>query len=258
MTLRFACLLMLLAWPGMATAQRQFDPFGEARIDEKPGARVPLDGRFVNARGASVTLRELANGRPVVLAPVLHNCPNICGVTLAGLADSILGQKKKPGRDFIVVAFGIDPKEGPKDAAGDLARLEDHAPKLGTQAIYALTGPASAIHAVTGALGYHYAYDPRIGQYAHASAVAILSPRGRLTNWLYGLTPQPAALSQAIDDAAKERRPSLAEQVLLVCFHYDPKTGQYTASIQKILRLAGIATVFAIALLIWRSKRKAA
>ena len=250
-------LFVMLAALQPLHAQEAFDPFGAARIDERPGARIPLKGQFLDSDGKRVTLAGLARRRPILLVPVLHNCPNICGVTLAGIAESILGQDKRPSRDFILVAFGIDPKERPSDAAGDLARLHDHVPKLKTDGVYALTGSKAAIRSVTDALGYHYAYDPRIGQYAHASAIAVLSPQGRLTNWLYGLAPQPAKLSHALYDANAGVQPSWGEQLLLVCFHYDPATGRYTASIEKMLRLAGFGTIGGIALLIWRLRRGA-
>lgn len=257
-THRLALLLTaLIMMPRPVDARQLFDPFGAARIDERPGARIPLEARFTDSRGTAVTLGGLARHRPILLVPVLHNCPNICGVTLSGIADAIAGQDKRPGRDFVLVAFGIDPEEKPSDAAGDLERLHDHAPKLKTDAVYALTGSKAAIRSVTDALGYHYAYDPRIGQYAHASAVAVISPQGRLTNWLYGLTPQPVKLSQALDDADAGVQPNWGEQLLLVCFHYDPETGRYTASIEKVLRLAGFGTVAGVGLLVWRLRRRA-
>ena len=205
--------LLLLAPALLAAAP--FDPFDEARIVDRPGAQVPLDARFTDQDGRATTLRRVAAGRPILLAPVLHDCPNICGVTLAGLSDAIAGQASRPGRDVALVAFGIDPAETAADAAADLERLERRRPLEAT----ALVGDAAAVRAVTDALGYRYAYDPRIGQYAHLAATAVLTPDGRLVRWLNGIAPEPAALASAIADARQEKTGGLGDAIALLCFH---------------------------------------
>lgn len=249
----FALLLCCVAFSANAQG---FDPFGEAGIDDRQGARAPVDAPLTDAQGLPTTLRALGGGKPILLVPVLHNCPNICGVTLAGVADAIAAQPLKPGKDFVLVAFGIDPKEGPKAAADDLARLRA---REGVQlpGVSALTGSADAIHAVTRAIGYRYAWDERIGQYAHVAATAVLTPEGRLAGWLYGITPKPADLTRALTDARGGQPGSWGERLLLLCFHYDPETGRYTASIEKALRIAGVLTVLGIGLLVWRLRRSA-
>ena len=254
-----ARLLFLLALLSTATAQAQsFDPFHEARIDGRPGAQVPLDLALTGADGRATTLRAIGNGKPILLVPVLHDCPNLCGVTLAGVADAIAGQKLQPGRDFALVAFGIDPKETPDAARRDLARLRERSSGAALSQVAAVVGPQSSVLGVTSALGYHYAWDPRIGQYAHAAAVAVLTSDGRLSRWLYGLTPSPADLATAVADAGAGRAGSWADQLLILCFHYDPLTGRYTAQILDVLRLAAAASVLAIGAGIFVLRRRSA
>ncbi|EZP74462.1 hypothetical protein BV96_00552 [Sphingomonas paucimobilis] len=249
---RLLTFLMALLLVSPAAAQSGFDPFGEARIDGHPGARVPVDAPFLDAQGRRTSLRALAAGKPILLVPVLHHCPNICGATLAGVAQAVAAQPLRPGRDFTLVAFGIDPRERPRAARDDLAQLKQR------EGVHALTGQREAIRSVTDAIGYHYAWDERIGQYAHAAATAVISPDGRLTGWLYGLTPRPADLERALRSARSERTGAFGEALLLLCYHYDPATGQYTPAIEKMLRLAGIVTVAAMALLLFRLRRRAA
>ncbi|VWX47352.1 SCO family protein [Novosphingobium sp. 9U] len=223
------------------TAAAPFDPFGAARIDEKPGAAIPLDGAFQDAEGHSTSLRRIAGGKVLVVVPVLHDCPNLCGVTLAGVANAIAAQHRFAARrDFTVVAFGIDPKELPSDAAADLARLRAQRSDL-TPA--ATVGSQASIRQVTDALGYHYAYDPRIGQYAHAAASAVLTPDGRLVRWIYGLNPDPGDLTAAIADAQAGRTGGLLQQLILLCYHYDPQTGAHTLTIERVVQAAGLVTV---------------
>ncbi|MCS0493989.1 SCO family protein [Ancylobacter sp. MQZ15Z-1] len=235
-------LMLLLMMPGFAHAQA-FDPFNEAGIDQHPGAQIPLDLAFRDTDGSPVTLAEIGKGKPILLAPVLHHCPNICGVTLGGLAQAIRSQEYKAGSDFTVVAFGIDPKEGPDAAQTSVDALHAGFPDLPDRAIHGLTGREENIARVTKALGYRYAWDPRIGQYAHVAAVAVLTPDGRLARWLYGVSPEPTDLKLALTEAGEGKLGTWGDQLLLLCYHYDPKTGRYGSMISWMLRVGGGATV---------------
>ena len=174
-------LLIVLASAGTAWA---FDPLTEARIDRRPNAEVPIDQILRDQSGGRTTLRALAAGKPILLVPVQFHCPNICGVTLAGLLQAVTRQKFVPGNDFTLVAFSIDPSETPQDAQQLLARLSAEFPSV---AIHGLTGKEGNIAALTEALGYRYAWDPELKQFDHVAAVAVLTPDGRLSNWLYSI-----------------------------------------------------------------------
>ncbi len=244
---RILALIVLAILTAASTAgAATFDPFAAVAIETPPVARAPLDGTFRDEAGRPVSLRSLADGRPIVLAPVLHNCPNICGVTLGALSDAVALQPSEP--DFAVVGFGIDPREKPADAAAALAVLADREGGAnGTHPIHALTGEAGEVHAVTDALGYRYAFDPDLGQYAHAAAIAVLTPEGRVVRWLPGLAPDPQELGRAIADAREGQVASLRETLLLMCYHYDPVTGRYTLLVSRIVQISGVATVLALA-----------
>jgi protein SCO1/2 len=254
--MRYLLLLLLLLAPAPALA---FNPFEATGIDRKPDAVVPLDLPFNDETGRRVTLRQLAAGKPLVLIPVLHKCPNICGVTLSGVMDAVAAQAYRPGRDFALVAFGIDPKEKTADAAASLVDLRKRFPKLAAD-IHALTGEETAIRAVTDALGYRYAWDAEIGQYAHLAATAVLTSDGRLNRWLYGLAPAANDLNLALTEAGHGKIGAWTDQLLLLCFHYDPATGRYSPTIWLALRLTGIATVLLIlafiAASLWRDRRR--
>ena len=233
------------------------DPFDAAAIEEHPGAQVPLGDQFRDAAGNSVSLRAIAGGKPLLITPVQHECPNICGVTLAGLADAIDGQDRfRPGRDFAAVAFGIDPREGPAQARDDLGRLAAQRRSAQSWQPVALTGPEAQIHKVTDALGYRYAWDDRIHQYAHLSGTAVLTPDGRLSSWLYGVSPTPAEVEAAIDQARAGGTGGVMQRLLLLCFHYDPLTGRYSLAITHVVRIAGILTIIAIGLLFALLRRR--
>ena len=228
----------------------------KAAIERRDDPRLSLDLAFRDETGASVTLRQLAAGKPMLFVPVIHGCPNICAITLADLAQAIGLQHYRLGPDFNLVAFGIDPREGPADAADSLAQLQRAVPGLDRAGLHALTGTPAAIATITGQLGYRYSWDDGIKQYAHVAAIAVLTPDGRLTRWLYGLAPTPAQLDAALAQASAGKSGGIMQQILLLCFHYDPSTGRYTLAITKALRLAGIATVLLIALALFFLSRR--
>ncbi len=242
-----ALALLFCAGPASPAA---FDPFTQTGIEQKPNAAIPLDGSFRDEDGHLVTLRQIGRNKPILLVPVLHNCPNICGVTLSGLMEAVDGQPFRPATDFTVVAFGIDAGEGPKEASASLAQLRRRFPSLPADGARALTGKADAIHAVTDALGYRYAWDADIGQYAHDAAIAVLTPDGRLSRWLYGLAPTSQDLKLALIEAGEGRIGSWHDQLLVLCYHYDPLTGRYSSLILTALRLvSGFVAIAGVGLL---------
>ncbi|MBW8783191.1 MAG: SCO family protein [Novosphingobium sp.] len=250
--MRRAVLLLMAA---LLIAAAPFDPFGAARIEEHPGAQVPMSLALTDEAGASTTLARLGRGRPLLLVPVLHDCPNLCGVTLDGLAAAMRQARVDSGRDAAVIAFGIDPRETPADARGDLARLTGRHPELAGR-IHATIASDAAVHAITGPLGYHFAYDPRIGQVAHAAATAVLTADGRLSRWLYGLAPEPADLTAALAEARAGRTGGWTRRLILLCYHYDPATGRYGVAIDWLLRAGGLAVVVALMLFIVLARRR--
>jgi protein SCO1/2 len=232
------------------------NPFKSASIDEHPGAKIPLDGSFVDQDGRGTTLRRIAGGKPLLIVPVQHECPNICSVTLAGISSAIDGQARyRPWRDFAIVAFGIDPREGPAQARDDMHRLAQ-ARGGGKWQMVALTGPNRAIHAVTDALGYRYAWSSQLKQYVHVTGTAVLTPEGRLSSWLYGLSPTSAEVDKALAQAVDGKSGGIMQRLILLCCYFDPTTGKYTLAITKVLDVAGVFTVLGIALLVLFLSRK--
>lgn len=238
-----------------------FDAFDQAGIDRLADAHVPLDLAFQDENGRTVTLRDLGKGRPMLVVPVQHRCPNICGVTLGGLASAILAQPYRMDKDFVLVAFGIDPKETSADARASLRDLGLRLPELArADGLHAVTGTADAVKAVTDALGYRYAWDSDLGQYAHLAATAVLARDGGLSRWLYGIAPDPVDVRLALTEAGEGRIGHWSDQLLLLCYHYDPLTGRYGSLVWWLLRMGGALTVCALAgfmLLSLRRERRA-
>lgn len=245
-----ALVLALLLMTTPALAAQPFDPFGLAKVDPPKNARAPMTGTFGDQHGRPVTLAALAHGRPVVLVPVQYLCPNLCGLTLTGLDQAV---QRQADRRFTVVALGIDPREGPTVASTAVAGLKTP--------IVALTGPTDTSRAVTDALGYRYAWDPRLGQYAHISAVSVLAPDGRLLRWLPGPQIDPKALAETLDQTASDQETPIPERLFLLCYHLVVRGGVYDHRVVEAMRVAGATMVTLLLLMIgWligRDQRRA-
>jgi protein SCO1/2 len=249
-------LLVLLLLLAGATGARAFDPLKAARIDRRPDAQIPIDRALRDQAGERTTLRTIAAGKPILLVPVQFHCPNICGITLAGLLQAVARQKFAAGRDFALVAFSIDRRETPRDARQLIQRLAAAFPATPVTGVIASDGDVAAL---TGALGYRYAWDAELQQFDHVAAVAVLTPDGRLSNWLYGVAPEPRDVTLALTAAGAGRIGRWTDQLLLLCYHYDPVQGRYTPIVWTALRLVCLGGL-AIALLClgraWRRERR--
>lgn len=261
MSLLRCLLLLVLTAPVLAIADPVFDPFTQANIEQKPGAQVPLDLAFTNHLGEKVRLGQLIGQRPVILAPIYYNCPNVCGAQLSSLFNLLDAMSYELGEDYQVIAFSFDPSETPADATLERQRLARRWPELASSSgVHFLVGEAASIVKLTETIGFEFAWDADIEQYAHVSALAILDPAGRLVRWLYGLGYQPDDMRLALTDAGNGKVGTLGDQLLLLCYHYNPRSGGYDNWIVGALQVGGVGTALGLGGFIgrslWRERRR--
>lgn len=184
---------------------------------------------------------------PVILVPAYYNCRNLCPLALDGLVKSLRALSFVAGEHFTVVAMSIDPRDTPALAATKKASyIERYSRRAAPDGWHFLTGEAPSIQELARAIGFRYAADAGSDQYAHASGILILTPRGRISRYLYGIEYSPRDLRLALVEASSHKIGSLVDQVLLRCYRYDPATGTYGLAIMNAVRLAGLATVLAL------------
>lgn len=213
-------------------------------IDQNLNHQMPLDAVFTDETGKSVRLGDYFGRRPVVLAFVYYTCPMLCNLELDGLMSSIKKVSLKPGADYEIVAISIDPHDTPSIAAGKKAA---YAKILGdSSGLHFLTGADDQIHLAADAAGFHYAWDPRQKQFAHASGVMIATPEGLLSRYFYGIHYDQRDLRLGLVEASSNKIGSPVDEVLLFCYHYDPTTGKYGLVIVNTLRVVGSAFFLAM------------
>jgi protein SCO1 len=213
-------------------------------IEQRLNAQVPPDLIFTDDAGRTVKLGDYFGKRPLILNLVYYNCTMLCGEALQGLAQSMKLVKFTIGDQFEVVTVSFNPRETPEIAA---AKKKDYIERYGrpgaAQGWHFLTGSAESINALTKAVGFQYQYDEKRDQYAHATAIMVLTPQGKISRYFYGVDFPPKDLRMGLVEASQEKIGNAVDQVLLYCYHYDPATGKYGAIVTNMLRLGAAVTI---------------
>ncbi len=229
-------------------------------VDEKLGARVPLDLAFRNQDGRIVRLEDSFTGGPVVLTLNYFTCPMLCPLTLRNLAGAA---KSVPGlslsRDYRIVTVSIDPDEKPEAARARASELYATLAGIGDPGGRwpFLFGSASAVRALTEAVGFRYRKAG--AEFAHPNVSVVLTPDGRISRYLYGIAADPKDLGLALIEAAGGRvgESRALNAVLLYCFHYDPVEKKYALYARNIMTAGGVLTLVLLAtvyFLLWKRR----
>jgi protein SCO1 len=263
----FVAIVSAVLLAGSATAQMNngvMSPPANTRpprlenvgIEQRLDAQLPPDLIFRDENGKAVKLGDYFGRKPLILNLVYYNCTMLCGEALAGLSSAMRLIKFDVGNEFDVVTVSFDPRETPEMAA---AKKADYVKRYGRAGAaggwHFLTGQPESINALTKAVGFQYQYDPKTNQYAHATAIMVVTPQGRISRYFYGVDFPPKDLRMGLAEASQGKIGNAVDAVLLYCYHYNPETGKYGAMVGNILRMAGAATILLLGgllLILWR------
>ena len=226
-------------------------------IDQRLHQQVPLDLVFTDETGRDAPLGEFFGKRPVILALVYYECPMLCTQVLNGVVSALSVLTFDVGREYEVVAVSINPKETPGLAAQKKQAYLDRYKRPQTAAgWHFLTGKEENIQRLAAAVGFRYAYDEEIQQYAHGAGIEVLTPRGIVSKYFYGIEYSARDIKFGLIEASEERIGTAIDSALLLCYHYDPATGKYGASAIAAVRIGAVATVLAFLSFLFVSLRK--
>jgi protein SCO1/2 len=233
-------------------------------IDQRLNEQIPLDLVFRDEAGRTVRLGDYFDEKPVILVLAYYRCPMLCNQVLNGLVDSLRGIPFDMGGQFRVVTVSFDAREQPAQAAAKKANYVASYGRPGTEGgWHFLTGEQESIDRLTWAVGFRYAYDPKQDQFAHASGIMVLTPKGKIARYFYGIQYPSRDLRLGLVEASEEKIGSPVDQVLLLCYHYDPATGKYTLAVMGLVRLCGALTLVVLGTFLgrswyrdWRTQRK--
>ncbi len=265
-------MVMVCLWTGSGVARAQLaeqipEALEEVGITEHLDAKLPMDLEFRDEDGISVTLGSFFDGeRPVILTLNYYRCPMLCGLMLNGLVDGLEQLEWTPGQEFEIVTVSINPLETPALAK---EKKQNYIKRYGRPSAMAgwhfLTGREPEIDRLAETVGFRFVYDPVEKQYAHAAAIFVCTPDGRVARYLYGIEYPSKRLKLGLLEASEGKIGSTLDQLILYCYHYDPSNRRYSPVAMNIMRVGGGATasILAIALGLfwfreWRQRKSSA
>jgi protein SCO1/2 len=253
--LNFLLLILLPLSCSAANSTLSDQDLTRISFDQNLNQQISLSLPLRDEHGARLQLSSCFGNKPVILVLGYYGCPLLCTLTLNGLIESLQDLRLDAGQDFTVINVSIDPTE---TAALATSKKRTYLRRYGRgqneQGWRFLTGDANATHQLANEIGFHFAYDPAIRQYAHPSGFVVLSPGGKITRYFFGVKYSARELDQALHEAAAGKTGSPIQQFLLLCFHYNPLTGKYGHLVLTIIRLSGVATLLFLAWLLTRRK----
>lgn len=241
------CLALLLVAARVWSHEAQPALVRQVHFAQHLHAQLPLDLGLHDATGQSVRLGTYFGHKPVILVLSYYHCARLCPLVLEGLVQSLQALAFTVGVEFDVVTVSIDPRDTPATAAEIQARYVQRYGRVGAAVgWHFLTGEPEAIARLADIVGFGYIYDVQADQFAHASGIMVATPEGKLARYFYGLEYAPWEVRLSLVEAAARRIGSPVDQLLLLCYHYDPQTGQYSLMIRNVLRVAGVITVLSL------------
>jgi protein SCO1/2 len=232
----------------------------EVRIEQKLDQQLPLDLVFRDEKGQAVKLRQYFGQKPVVLAFVYYDCPMLCTQVLNGMGEAFRVLPFELGKEYDVVTISFDPRETAELAEAKKKVYVGYLPAKmqpsATAGWHFLTGDAESIKQITDAVGFRYHYDEATKQFAHASAIMVATPHGKLSRYYYGIQYSARDLRLGLIESSQNKIGSPVDQLLLYCYHYDPATGKYGAVVMNIVRAGGVVTLLAIVAMFFILRRR--
>lgn len=265
----FSCLLFgassVLALPNTGPSGKLFgfeqpatyNPAPNVSFDQRLNEQIPLDLTFTDEKGNPVQLKNYFGDKPVILSLAYYECPMLCTLVLNGLVRTLRSLSFSIGKEFNVLTVSFDAREkSPLAAEKKQIYLDAYRRPEAEEGWHFLTGTDDAIQRLTKAVGFQFSYDEKAKQFAHASGIIILTPQGKISRYLYGIEYAPRDVRLGLVEAAAGKIGSAVDQVLLLCFHYDPASGKYSFMIMRVIQLTGLMTLFLLGSYIFRHIRR--
>jgi protein SCO1/2 len=252
LSLKFSATLSIAALTLLASpifAQQPGPPpiLREVSIAQRLNEPIPREIIFRDENGKIVHLGDYFGTKPIVLSLVYFDCPALCTEVLNGELRTMKAITLDLGKDFDAITVSFEPKDTPELAK---AKRDVYAGQYGRPGArenwHFLTGDQPSIDALTQAAGFHYAYDSASRQYAHAAAILVLTPHGRIARYFYGVQYPGRDVRLGLVEASEGKIGTPTDHALLYCYQYDPATGKYGLIVMNVVRAGGVLTMLVL------------
>ncbi len=226
-------------------------------IEEQLGKSVDLNLTFVAEGGKVRKLGDyFSSERPVILNLVYYRCPMLCNLTLNAQVNVLKELAWSPGKEFDVVTISIDPTETSEMAQEKKAAYMSNFDRPVSGGWHFLVDHSGNVKKLAAQVGFKYNYDPAQKQYAHSAAIMVLTPKGMISRYLYGIKFKERDLRLALTEASDNKFGVSFEKIMLMCFHYDPSAKSYVLFATNAMRLGGLLVVLALGTFLFRFWRE--
>lgn len=226
-------------------------------LDEKLNTQVDAELTFLDENGQVVALKDyFGKGRPVVLNLVYYSCPMICSMVLQGVVGSLKQVPYTPGQEIEVVTISFDPKETSALAAAKKNTiLQEYARPGADKGWHVLVDKDGNAKKLADQIGFRYKWDDETKQFAHPSVTMILTPEGRVSRYLGGISHAQRDMRLALAEASQGKIGTLGDRFMLYCYKYDPNARSYVMAATTTMKIGGILIVLVLGatlFVLWR------
>ena len=255
------CLFFLLVCPLWShNVDHSKTSLAKVDFEQNLGAPLPRDLAFVDANGSTEKLSYYLNSRPTVLVLAYADCPNLCSLVIDGVIKVLRDIPLATPRDYSVVVLSLNPnetlpvlKQQKKLFVDRLGNENNKSPDAG---VHFLRAEKSSIDKVADPIGFKYFYDAKQKQYAHPSGFVVINPEGKVFQYFYGIRYSADVVAKALREARGGSQGSLAQKILLYCFHFDPAESRWGATIVGVMRVAAILLLAVLSVVFFRRRRR--
>lgn len=254
-----ACFIVPAAMPrvlaqqrprtGLSTGSSVLTATPDVHFDQMVNTPVPVDLAFRDETGKTVMLRDYITGKqPVILMLPFYKCAGACTLEQQGLMTALNEITYQPGKDFQVVMVSINPAETPELAKAKKTEYTSVLKnKTAVTGIHYLTGTHENIQTLAHTVGFRYVENIKTEQFGHATGFIVVTPSGKTFRYFYGSDYNPRDVKLALTEAGENKIGNVIDQLMILCYHYDPTTGKYGFLVWRVSQILGITTVLILA-----------
>jgi len=212
-------------------------------IDEDKFLGVTVEGNYVvqSANGDEKFLSDYM-GKPLLLVFAYFRCDGACSsiskalsLTLKKVNNWVLGE------DYRILTVSFDHQDTPQTLS---EFLEHMGFSDGLPAGWDMVTMKSQeeVQRLTSSLGYKFFWEPRDRVFLHPSVYIMLSPKGRVTRYLYATSTDATDLEVSITKAfgSEISSSNIINFIVGSCFSYNYEDGKYTLNYPIFVALAAL------------------
>ena len=240
----YSCLLTCCLYSVETIADKHLSTID---AENKLGEKISKNIQIITDEDELLSLGNIFNqGTPVILVMAYYQCPMLCSLVLNGLSEALSESNLSPGDDYKILTVSINPEESSSLSKEKKTSYISKYFKSSSSSDFWIFSTATQdnIDQLTNELGFIYSYDEKIDQFAHPAIVYVLTEDGVVSKQIFGINPTPNDIKLSLLSARDNNVSSIFDKILLYCYKYDPKAGNYTMIASNVMKIAGASTVF--------------